>query len=221
MAGRFEVADRSTLFLDEVGELPLDLQAKLLRVLEEGRFERLGSTNSLQADVRIIAATNRDLAREVAAGKFRSDLYYRLNVFPVAIPPLRERVEDIDPLVWMFVKQSEKKLNKRIDRIPRRNMEALKRYPWPGNARELRNIIEHAMILGRGSALHAHPPKQTSEDTAPTITLADVERRHILSVLEKTGWRVTGEQGAAQMLGLKRTTLQSKMKKLGIQRPSG
>jgi transcriptional regulator with GAF, ATPase, and Fis domain len=221
MAGRFEVADRSTLFLDEVGELPLDLQAKLLRVLEEGRFERLGSTNSLQADVRIIAATNRDLAREVAAGRFRSDLYYRLNVFPVAIPPLRERAEDIDPLVWMFVKQSEKKLNKRIDRIPRRNMEALKRYPWPGNARELRNIIEHAMILGRGSTLHVHPPKWKADDVIPASTLEDVERRHILGVLEKTGWRVTGAQGAAQMLGLKRTTLQSKMKKLGIQRPTG
>ncbi|MBC2734930.1 MAG: sigma 54-interacting transcriptional regulator [Desulfobacteraceae bacterium] len=221
MAGRFEVADRSTLFLDEIGELPLDLQAKLLRVLEEGRFERLGSTKSLQADVRIIAATNRDLAQEVATGKFRSDLFYRLNVFPISIPPLRERAEDIDPMVWMFVKQSEKKLNKRIDRIPRRSMEALKRYPWLGNARELRNIIEHAMILCNGTTLHAHPPKQKPEDMAPNITLADVERRHILSVLEKTGWRVTGAQGAAQMLGLKRTTLQSKMKRLGIQRPSG
>ncbi|MCB2170033.1 MAG: sigma 54-interacting transcriptional regulator [Deltaproteobacteria bacterium] len=221
MAGRFEVADRSTLFLDEIGELPLDLQAKLLRVIEEGRFERLGSTQSLTVDIRTIAATNRNLDQEVAAGKFRSDLFYRLNVFPISIPPLRERAEDIPPLVWMFVKQNEKKLNKRIDHIPRRDMETLKRYAWPGNARELRNIIEHAMILCNGTTLHVYPPKQKTEDTMPTITLADVERRHILSVLEKTGWRVTGAQGAAQMLGLKRTTLQSKMKKLGIQRPSG
>jgi transcriptional regulator with GAF, ATPase, and Fis domain len=221
MAGRFEVADRSTLFLDEVGELPSDLQAKLLRVIEEGRFERLGSTRSLKVDVRIIAATNRDLAQAVAAGEFRSDLYYRLNVFPVAIPPLRERAEDIPPLVWMFVKQNEKKLNKRIDRIPRRNMEALKSYAWPGNARELRNIIEHAMILCSGSTLHLHPPKWKADEVTPSSTLWDVERRHIIGVLEKTGWRVTGTQGAAEILGLKRTTLQSKMKKLGIQRPTG
>jgi formate hydrogenlyase transcriptional activator len=221
MAGRFEVADGSTLFLDEVGELPLDLQGKLLRVIEEGQFERLGSTKSLQVDVRIIAATNRDLAREVGAGKFRSDLFYRLNVFPILIPPLRERVEDIDPLVWMFVKQSEKKLNKRIDRIPRRNMDSLKRYAWPGNARELRNIIEHAMILCSGSTLHLYPPKWEADDVTRKSTLEDVERRHILSILEKTGWRVTGTQGAAEILGLKRTTLQSKMKKLGIKRPAG
>ncbi len=159
MAGRFEVADRSTLFLDEIGELPLELQAKLLRVLEEGRFERLGSTKPLQVNVRIIAATNRDLAQEVAAGRFRSDLYYRLSVFPIAVPPLRERPEDIPPLVWAFVRQNEKKLNKMVDRISHRSMEALKRYPWPGNARELRNIVEHAMITSDGgSILHVHPP---------------------------------------------------------------
>ncbi len=221
MAGRFEVADKSTLFLDEIGELPPDLQAKLLRVVEEGRFERLGSTQSLKVDVRFIAATNRNLDQEVVAGKFRRDLFYRLNVFPISIPPLRERVEDIPPLIWLFVKQNEKKLNKRIDHIPRRNMEALQRYACPGNARELRNIIEHAMILSSGSTLHPQPPTYKADGGTPARTLEDVERRHIRSVLEKTGWRVTGAQGAAEILGLKRTTLQSKMKKLGIKRPTG
>jgi len=220
MAGRFEVAHRSTLFLDEIGELTLDLQAKLLRVIEEGRFERLGSTKPLQVDVRIIAATNRDLVQEVAAGRFRSDLYYRLSVFPVSLPPLRERPEDIPPLVWMFVKQNEKKLGKRIDNIPRRNMEALQSYAWPGNARELRNIVEHAMITSRGARLDICPPIQRPENAAITGTLEDVERQYILSVLAQTGWRVTGKNGAAEILGLKRTTLQAKMKKLGIKRPT-
>jgi PAS domain S-box-containing protein len=221
MAGRFEVADRSTLFLDEIGELPIDLQGKLLRVLEEGRFERLGSTQSQKVDVRIIAATNRDLSQEVPAGRFRSDLFYRLSVFPIAIPPLRERVEDIPPLVWMFVKQNEKKLGKRIDRIPRKNMEALKRYAWPGNARELRNIVEHAMITSSGKVLAIQPPDQRASSPSSTGTLEEVDRRHIMNVLEKTGWRVTGKNGAAEILGLKRTTLQAKMKKLDIRRPSG
>jgi formate hydrogenlyase transcriptional activator len=220
MAGRFEVADRSTLFLDEIGELPLDLQAKLLRVLEEGRFERLGSTKPLEVDVRIIAATNRDLSQEVAAGRFRSDLFYRLSVFPISIPPLRERAEDIPPLVWMFVKLNEKKLGRRIDRIPRKHMEALKHYGWPGNARELRNIVEHAMITSNGGVLSVSPPDRRPEVGPSTGTLEEVDRRHILSVLAKTGWRITGKNGAAEMLGLKRTTLQAKMKKLGIQRPS-
>ncbi|MFY9942208.1 MAG: sigma 54-interacting transcriptional regulator [Desulfobacterales bacterium] len=221
MAGCFEVADRSTLFLDEIGELSLDLQAKLLRVLEEGSFERLGSTQTRKVDVRIIAATNRDLHQEVAAGRFRSDLFYRLSVFPIDIPPLRERVADIPPLVWMFVKQNEKKLGKRIDRIARRQMEALKRYSYPGNARELRNIVEHAMIMSRSAVLDIHLPYHRSEVAPPTGTLEEVDRRKILSVLAKTGWRVTGKNGAAEILGLKRTTLQAKMKKLGIKRPSG
>jgi len=220
MAGRFEVAHRSTLFLDEVAELPIDLQAKLLRVLEEGRFERLGSTQPLQVDVRIIAATNRDLAKEVADGRFRSDLYYRLSVFPLSIPPLRERPEDIPPLVWMFVKQNEKKLGKRIDHIPRRKMDALKRYTWPGNARELRNIVEHAMITSSGGRLDVNPPMRESQKVSFTDTLADVERKHILGVLAQTGWRVTGKNGAAEILGLKRTTLQARMRKLGIKRPT-
>jgi PAS domain S-box-containing protein len=216
MAGRFEVADRSTLFLDEIGELPLDLQAKLLRVLEEGRFERLGSTVPQKVDVRIIAATNRDLHQEVAAGRFRRDLFYRLNVFPITIPPLRDRPEDIPPLVWAFVKQHEKKMGKRVDHIPRRDMDSLQRYLWPGNARELRNIVEHAMITSSGGTLRLTSPSTAIEATAVAGNMLDVERRHILGVLEKTGWRVSGKGGAAEILGIKRTTLQSKMKKLGI-----
>lgn len=220
MAGRFEVAHRSTLFLDEIGELSLDLQAKLLRVLEEGQFERLGSTRSLKVDVRIITATHRDLARAVAEGHFRADLFYRLNVFPILIPPLRERIQDIPPLVWAFVRQNEKKLAKRVERIPRRSMEALQHYPWPGNARELRNIVEHAMITGSGGTLHLRPPSPMPADTPIEGRLEEVERRHILAVLERTGWRVTGKNGAAEVLGLKRTTLQGRMKKLGIRRPT-
>ena len=219
MAGRFEVADRSTLFLDEIGELSLDLQVKLLRVLEEGRFERLGSTKSLQVNVRIIAATNRDLAQEVAARRFRKDLYYRLNVFPISIPPLRERLEDVPPLVWAFVKQYEKKMDKRIDRIPRKSMDALQRYAWPGNARELRNIVEHAMITSSDGTLRLRLPHPASAEISTNGNLEDVERLHILGILQKTGWRVTGKGGAAEILGMKRTTLQSKMKKLGIKRP--
>ncbi len=222
MAGRFEVANRSTLFLDEIGELSPDLQVKLLRVLEEKRLERLGSTRSVEVDVRIIAATNRDLARAVADGRFRADLFYRLNVFPILIPPLRERTKDIPPLVWAFVKQNEKKLGKRFDRIPKRCMDALRQHPWPGNVRELRNIVEHAMITCSGGTLHLQPPNPTPAPCAPPAgdKLEEVERRHILSVLERTGWRVDGKNGAAEILGLKRTTLQGRMKKLGIQRPA-
>ena len=220
MAGRFEVADRSTLFLDEIGELSLDLQVKLLRVLEEGRFERLGSTKSLQVNVRIIAATNRDLAQEIAAGRFRRDLYYRLNVFPISIPPLRERSEDIPPLVWAFVKQYEKKLGKRVDHIARNAMDAMQRYPWPGNARQLRNIVEHAMITSSGGKLHLHLPDQAPGDIPTSGSLEEAERKHILGVLVKTAWRIAGKGGAAEILGMKRTTLLSKIKKLGIKRPT-
>ena len=219
MAGRFELADRSTLFLDEIGELPLDVQAKLLRVLEEKRFERLGSNKSLRVDVRIIAATNRDLAQEVAAGKFRQDLYYRLTVFPIFIPPLRERPEDIHPLVWAFVKQYEKKMGKRVHGISQRTMVDLLRYPWPGNVRELRNIVENAMITSSGAKLHLRLPDWKSDVTFSRVSLEEVERAHILSVLAKTDWRIAGKYGAAELLGLKRTTLLSKIKKLGIKRP--
>ena len=216
MVGRFELADGSTLFLDEIGELPHEVQSKLLRVLEQGRFERLGSTRPLQVNVRIIAATNRDLAQEVKEGNFRKDLYYRLNVFPILIPPLRERAEDIPLMVWAFVKEFQKKMGKEIQSIPRKTMEALQSYPWPGNVRELRNVIEHAMILNRDKSLVVSMPGLASFEVQPASRLDDVERRHIMSVLERTGWRVAGKGGAAEALGLKRTTLYSKMKKLGI-----
>ena len=220
MVGRFEVADGATLFLDEIGELPQDVQSKLLRVLEEGRFERLGSSKTLQVNVRIIAATNRDLARDVNEGKFRKDLYYRLNVFPISIPPLRERPEDIPLLVWAFVRQLEKKMGKRVDGISRKSMEALQQNSWPGNVRELRNVIEHAMIVSSGRTLTVPPPKTGLPEVPETRNLKDLERRHILDVLEKTGWRLSGEGGASEILGMKRSTLQSKIKKLGLKRPA-
>jgi transcriptional regulator with GAF, ATPase, and Fis domain len=220
MVGRFELADGSTLFLDEIGELPLELQSKLLRVLEEGRFERLGSTRSLQVNVRIIAATNRDIVQDVKEGKFRRDLYYRLNVFPILIPPLRERSEDIPLLVWAFIKEFESKLGKRMDSISRKSMEALQRHPWPGNIRELRNVIEHGMIVSSSRTLAVSVPQLASSETSETPNLESIDRSHLLKVLKKTNWRVAGKGGAAEILGLKRTTLQSLMKRLGIERPN-
>jgi formate hydrogenlyase transcriptional activator len=218
MIGRFEIADGSTLFLDEIGELPLDLQSKLLRVLEKGNFERLGSTKPLYVNVRIIAATNRDIEQEVKDGKFRRDLFYRLNVFPIVIPPLRERPEDIPLLVRAAVKEFQKRMGKEIENIPKTTMQALQSYSWPGNVRELRNLIEHAMILSKGKTLSFHVPNRASSGTEATGNLEDVERSHMVAVLEKTGWRIAGKGGAAEVLGLKRTTLQAKMKKLGIKR---
>jgi formate hydrogenlyase transcriptional activator len=218
MAGRFELADGSTLFLDEIGEFPLELQSKLLRFLEEGSFERLGSTKPQHVDVRIIAATNRDIEQEVEEGKFRRDLFYRLNVFPIVIPPLRERPEDIPLLVRAVVKEFQKKMGKEIESIPKKTMDALQTYSWPGNVRELRNLIEHAMILSRGKTLDVQVPKRASSETYAADKLEDMERLHVLAVLEKTGWRLSGRGGAAEILGLKRTTLQAKMKKLGIKR---
>jgi formate hydrogenlyase transcriptional activator len=219
MAGRFEIADGSTLFLDEIGELPFEVQSKLLRVLEEGRFERLGSTKTLTADVRIIAATNRDLARAVKEGRFRQDLYYRLAVFPIVTPPLRERRVDIPLLVWTFVKEYEKKIGKRIDRIDRNSMESMQHYPWPGNIRELRNVIEHGMIVSTGNILAVRLPHFDLSEEAKGSDLAAIERSHILRVLTASHWRISGIGGAAEALGLKRTTLQSLMKRLGIRRP--
>ena len=218
MVGRFEIADGSTLFLDEIGELPLELQSKLLRVLEEGKFERLGSTKTLHVNVRIIAATNRDIVQEVKEGKFRRDLFYRLNVFPIVIPPLRQRPEDIPLLVWAFVRELQTRMGKEIESIPKKTMQALQSYSWPGNVRELRNVIEHAMILSKRKTLDVHVPKSASSETSDTGNLQEVERMHMVAVLEKTGWRIAGQGGAAEVLGLKRTTLQSKMKKLGIKR---
>jgi formate hydrogenlyase transcriptional activator len=218
MIGRFEIADGSTLFLDEIGELPLDLQSKLLRVLEDGTFERLGSTKPLHVNVRIIAATNRDIEQGVKDGKFRQDLFYRLNVFPIVIPPLRKRPEDIPLLLQAVVMEFQNKMGKEIESIPKKTMQALQSYSWPGNVRELRNMIEHAMILSKSKILDVHMPKQASSDIEAPGNLQDMERMHMVAVLEKTGWRLAGKGGAAEVLGLKRTTLLSKMKKLGIKR---
>jgi transcriptional regulator with GAF, ATPase, and Fis domain len=219
MTGRFEIADGATLFLDEIGELPLDLQSKLLRVLEEGAFERLGSTKSLRVNVRIIAATNRDIQQEMKDGKFRKDLFYRLNVFPIVIPPLRERPEDIPLLVRTFIVEFQKRMKKEVESISKKTLQALQYYSWPGNVRELRNVIEHAMILSKGKTLHVEVPGRASSETiVSTGNLEDMERNHIVAVLDKTGWRLAGQGGAAEVLGLKRTTLQAKIKKLGIKR---
>jgi len=219
--GRFELADGGTLFLDEIGDLPLDLQAKLLRVLQDGEFERVGGTKPLQADVRILAATNRDLAEEIREGRFRADLYYRINVFPIPVPPLRDRADDIPLLARYLVAKKAAELGKRIHRIPERTIEALRRYPWPGNVRELENVIERAVITSGGPDLELLRG-QLSRDSAAAdgvATLDDVQRAHILDTLERTGWQVSGVRGAAELLSVKPTTLESRMKKLGIQRP--
>jgi formate hydrogenlyase transcriptional activator len=215
-AGRFEAADGATLFLDEIGELPLELQGKLLRVLEEGRFERLGSTRTIQVDVRVIAATHRDLKKEVGRGNFREDLYYRINVFPIEIPPLRERTEDIPLLVWAFVNEFSEKMGKKIQTVPRKTMEALQRYPWPGNVRELRNVIERALIVSSGDILQVQIPLPAEGDPNSMLTLDEAENQHILGALEKTGWRIKGLRGAAELLGLKPSSLYTTMKRLGI-----
>ena len=219
-SGRFEVADGGTLFLDEVGELPLELQAKLLRVLENGTFERLGSTRTLKVNVRLVAATNRDLGQAVREKLFRQDLFFRLQVFPIQIPPLRDRREDIPPLVWAFIKDFGRHLGKVIEHVPRQSMEALRDYAWPGNVRELRNVIERSMILTDGPTLRVVLPEglEAAHIGTPAMTLEDLERRHILDVLGQTGWRVSGSNGAARLLGVKPTTLEYRMKKLGIER---
>lgn len=217
--GRFELADDSTIFLDEIGELPLELQAKLLRVLQDGEFERLGSTRTLKVHVRVIAATNRELATQVAEGNFREDLYYRLNVFPIVVPPLRERREDIPALVWSFVREYSETMGKSIDRISKSTMQRLQAYDWPGNIRELRNVVERSMILSRGGTLVVSLGEVESERVAEQ-TLAEVNRRHILAVVKQTGWRIRGAGGAAQILGLNPSTLESRMKKMGIKRSS-
>jgi PAS domain S-box-containing protein len=219
--GRFEIANGSTLFLDEISELPPELQAKLLRVLQAGEFERLGNSRTIQVDVRIIAATNKDLSQAVAEGRFREDLFYRLNVFPIVVPPLRERRDDIPLFVWEFVREFGKAMGKHIETISRKTMEALQLYPWPGNVRELRNVVERAMILSGHGTLTVELPALKGPDIASeSPRLEDVERHHITGILMKTGWRVRGKNGAAGILGLKPSTLESKMKKLGIYRPN-
>jgi formate hydrogenlyase transcriptional activator len=216
--GRFAVADGSTLFLDEIAEFPVELQAKLLRVLQDGRFERLGSPQTMTVDVRIIAATNRDLEQAVREGKFRSDLFHRLNVFPIHVPPLRERPEDIPALVWNFVEVLGRRMGKTIKSIPRKTIGQLQRYSWPGNVRELSNIIERAMILTAGDTLHVELPSASQSTPSPRMTLKEVERAQILRVLQETGWRIRGPRGAAEILGTKPTTLEARMARLGIKR---
>jgi formate hydrogenlyase transcriptional activator len=217
--GRFELADRSTIFLDEIGDLPLELQIKLLRVLEEGEFERLGSNRTRTADVRVIAATNRDMSALLREGKFREDLYHRLYVFPIEVPPLRSRADDIPLLVWRFVQEFNGKMGKPIDSIPKRVMEQLKKYSWPGNIRELRNLIERAAIVSNSRRLNVEIPTDTPGLIPAPVNLEEVERRHLLGVLKSVHWRIAGRGGAAELLGLRPTTLHSRMKKLGISRP--
>ncbi|MFA6900902.1 MAG: sigma 54-interacting transcriptional regulator [Desulfurivibrionaceae bacterium] len=216
--GRFELADTSTIFLDEIDALPMELQAKLLRVLENGEFERLGNPKTITVDVRIISATNQDLAALVNTGRFRQDLYYRLNVFQVVVPSLRERREDILPLVWFFVQKFSESMGKRIESIHQKSVDALQAYSWPGNVRELRNVTERAMIVANGPVLHIALPKIAPPIACQSGTLEDLERRHIVDVLDSTGWRVSGKDGAAMILGLNPKTLESKMQRIGIHR---
>jgi formate hydrogenlyase transcriptional activator len=218
--GRFEAAHRGTLFLDEIGDMPLNLQAKLLRVLQEGQFERVGSTYTRSVDVRIVAATNQNLLGMVAEKQFRMDLYYRLNVFPIALPPLRQRPGDIPLLVAHFVEQFANRLSKNISRIPQGAMGALIRYPWPGNIRELRNYIERAVILTKGEVLQTPALPSPGITHQEPITLDQSERAHILKVLDQSNWVVGGRFGAAARLGLKRTTLIDRMRKHGLSRDS-
>jgi len=216
--GRFEAANGGTLFLDEIGDIPLELQAKLLRVLQEQEFERLGSSYTRRVDVRVVAATNQDLIELVGNKQFRMDLYYRLNVFPIALPPLRQRLDDIPILVAHFVRKFGERMSKRISKISQRDMDALMHYPWPGNIRELQNFIERAVILTKGDVLQ--PPSLPSPMLSGTepVTLGDAERDHILKVLEESNWVVGGKSGAAARLGVARTTLISKMQKRGLSR---
>ncbi len=226
--GRFEMADKGTLFLDEVGDIPPALQPKLLRVLQEQEFERLGSGRTHKVDVRLVAATNRDLVKMVARGQFRSDLYYRLNVFPILLPALRERREDIPALVTHFVKMFSRRMGKQVDSILPETMASFQWYSWPGNIRELQNLVERAVILSRDGVLpNPLQKRQTSatilisnaRSSSSSMTLEDSDRALIVETLEQAGWIVGGPRGAAAKLGLKRTTLLAKMRRMGISRP--
>jgi DNA-binding NtrC family response regulator len=225
--GRFELANRGTIFLDEIGDIPLELQPKLLRVLQEREFERLGSTRTLHTDARLIAATNSDLAEKVNEKRFRSDLYYRLNVFPIVVPPLRERREDIPLLVRHFVQKYTHRIKKPIETIPSAAIDALSEYEWPGNVRELEHFIERAVILSPGSELqpplaelaYQNPPSAIAAAESDSTTLREAEREHIMRTLKDTNWTIGGPAGAAARLGMKRTTLHSLVKRLGIDRP--
>jgi chemotaxis protein methyltransferase CheR len=219
--GRFEVAAGATLFLDEIGELPLELQPKLLRVMQDREFERLGSSHTIKIDVRIIAATNRNLEEEVRRGRFREDLWYRLNIFPITMPPLRDRLDDIPLLVDFYVKKISKRMGKSIETVPTRVMDTLQNYHWPGNVRELENVLERAVINSSGTKLHLvdELSKPQKELSTRQKTLEAVERDHIVRILEQTQWKVSGKNGAAEILGLNRSTLRARMRKLGIHKP--
>jgi transcriptional regulator with GAF, ATPase, and Fis domain len=217
--GRFEMADQSTIFLDEIGDLPTEVQVKLLRVLEERQIERLGSPRSIHINTRIVAATHRNLEQRVADGTFREDLFYRLHVFPIRIPALRERWDDIPPLVWHFVEECAAVLGKHVETIAEEDMRALQHYAWPGNIRELRNVVERAMILAAGPGVSIPVPRPTVPAAVPSTKIDDVMRNHIRAVLESCDWRVRGDSGAAERLGLRPTTLETRMAKLGIIRP--
>jgi transcriptional regulator with GAF, ATPase, and Fis domain len=221
--GRFEIADKTTLFLDEIGELPLESQAKLLRVLEEGAFERLGGSKTIKVNVRIIAATNRNLEEDVGNGRFREDLWYRLNVFPITLPPLRDRLEDIPMLVHYHVKKIGRRLKKSIELVPHSVMDALKGYHWPGNIRELENVLERAVINSSGPVLRLADELRKSTDNQPAHfkTLEAVERDYIFNVLQHMRWKVSGKNSAAEILGLDRSTLRARMRKLNIKRAAG
>jgi len=221
--GRFELADGGTIFLDEIGEMPMELQSKLLRVIQDGEFERLGSSRTIKTDVRIIAATNRNLADEIRAGRFREDLFYRLNVFPITLPPLRQRKEDVQLLVNHFVAKFNKKIGKKIETVTKETLNALQEYHWPGNVRELESVIERAVITSQGSSLQVldrfENLRKSEEPTGDDVkAMADLEHDHILHVLKKTGWRIEGKSGAAGILGLNASTLRARMRKYGIVR---
>jgi chemotaxis protein methyltransferase CheR len=219
--GRFEVANGTTIFLDEIGELPLELQPKLLRVIQDGEFERLGSSRTIKVDSRIIAATNRNLEEEVRKGRFRDDLWYRLNVFPITMPPLRDRMEDIPLLVDFYVKKISKRMGKTVEIIPASVMDALQNYHWPGNVRELENVLERAVINSSGPKLRlVDELKKPFKDLSTSQkTLEAVERDHIIRVLEQTQWKVSGKNSAAEILGLNRSTLRARMRKFDIRKP--
>jgi formate hydrogenlyase transcriptional activator len=214
--GRFQAADNSTIFLDEVSEVSMEVQAKLLRVLQQGEFQRLGSSKTHKVNVRVIAATNRDLAEDVRKGKFREDLYYRLKVFPIAIPPLRDRFEDIPRMVFAFMEEFSMRMGKKITKISHKAMEALQKHSWPGNVRELRNVIEHSVILSTGDTLKLSFLGDSPTREPQPVTLAEAEREHILKTLETTNWRIKGKHGAAERLDMEPSTLYSRMQKLSI-----
>jgi len=221
--GRFELADGGTLFLDEIGGLPLELQSKLLRVIQDGEFERLGSSRTIKVDVRIIAASNRNLVEEISNGRFREDLFYRLNVFPITLPPLRQRKEDIPQLVHHFLAVFNKKIGKKIETVPKATMNTLQEYPWPGNVWELESVIERAVIISQGTALQVLDRFETERKTEEIAeqdvkALVDLEHDYVLQVLQNTGWRIEGKTGAALLLGLNPSTLRARMRKYGITR---